>query len=85
MSVGWSVGRSVGRSVTFYFFLPIKAANRRRKKLSMKVFPLLVFSRVHATLQPALSVGRSVGRSVGHVLLFFMILFSDLTAPAQMV
>ena len=39
----------------------------------------LVFSRVHATLQPALSVGRSVGwsvgRSVGHTLLFFMILF----------
>ena len=34
-----------------------------------------LFSRVHATLQPALSVGRSVGRSVGHILLFFMILF----------
>ena len=40
-----------------------------------------IFSRVHATLQLALSVGRSVC----HVLLFFMILFSDLTAPAQMV
>ena len=32
---------------------------------------LLIFSRVHATLQPAMSVGWSVG----HVLLFFMILF----------
>ena len=35
----------------------------------------VIFSRVHATLQPALSVGWSVGRSVGHTLLFFMILF----------
>ena len=34
-----------------------------------------IFSRVHATLQPALSVCPSVGWSVGHVLLFFMILF----------
>ena len=32
-----------------------------------------------------LSIGRSVGWLVGHVLLFFMILFSNLTAPAQMV
>ena len=34
-----------------------------------------VFSRVHATLQPALSVrwsvGKSVGWSVGHILLFY--------------
>ena len=35
---------------------------------------MVIFSRVHATLQPALSVGRLVGRSVGHTLLFFMIL-----------
>ena len=34
-----------------------------------------IFSRVHATLQPALSVGWSVGRSVGHILLFFMVVF----------
>ena len=38
-----------------------------------------IFSRVHATLQPALSVGRSVGRLVGwsvcHALLFLSILF----------
>ena len=32
---------------------------------------LRFFSRVHATLQPALSVGQSVGWSVGHTLLFF--------------
>ena len=43
---------------------------------------LVIFSRVHATLQSALSVGwlvgwsvgRSVGWLVGHTLLFFMIL-----------
>ena len=35
----------------------------------------VVFSRVHATLQPALSVSRLVSRFVGHTLLFFMILF----------
>ena len=38
-----------------------------------------IFSRVHATLQPALSVGRLVGWSVGrlvrHALLFFVILY----------
>ena len=28
----------------------------------------MVFSRVHATLQPALSIGWSVGRLVGHAL-----------------
>ena len=33
------------------------------------------FSRVHATLQPALSVGRSVGQSV--TLYFFYVLFSS--------
>ena len=38
-------------------------------------FVVTVFSRVHSTLQPALSVGRSVGRLVCHTLLFFMILF----------
>ena len=31
---------------------------------------VLIFSRAHATLQPALSVGRSVGWSIGHTLLF---------------
>ena len=36
---------------------------------------MVIFSRVHATLQPALFVGRSVGRLVPHTLLFFMILF----------
>ena len=35
-----------------------------------------IFSRVHATLQPALSVGRSVSWSVGPShFTFFMILF----------
>ena len=55
-----------------------------------RTFPTVtIFSRVHATLQPALSVRRSVcwsvGLSVCHILLFFTILFSDLTAPAHMV
>ena len=40
------------------------------------------FSRVHATLQPALSVGWSVGRLVGHTLLFLWFYFFDLAAPA---
>ena len=44
-------------------------------------FVLLLFSRVHATLQPALSVGRSVG----HTLLFLGLHFFDRTATAQMV
>ena len=53
---------------------------------------LILFSRVHATLQPALSVGRSVGRLVGwsvgrSVTLYFFLwfYFFDITAPAQMV
>ena len=33
---------------------------------------LVFFSRVHATLQPALSVGRLVGWLVGHVILLKM-------------
>ena len=47
----------------------------------------IIFSRVHATLQPALSVGRSVGWSVGpsHFTFFLWFYFFDLTAPAQMV
>ena len=59
---------------------------RSHTKLENEVepfFPSHIFSRVHATLQPALSFGRSVGRLVGrsvsrivgHTLLFFMILF----------
>ena len=56
-----------------------------------------LFSRVHATLQPALSVGwlvsrsvgqsvgRSVSRLVGHTLLFLGLHFFDRTATAQMV
>ena len=44
-----------------------------------------LFSRVHATLQPALSVGRSVGRLVSHTLLLLGFYFFDLTALAQMV
>ena len=49
---------------------------------------VIFFSRVHATLQPALSVGRSVGWLVGRsVTLYFFLwfYFFDLTAPAQMV
>ena len=38
---------------------------------------VFVFSRVHATLHSALSVGRSVCLSVGHILLFLLILFSN--------
>ena len=45
---------------------------------------LNVFSRVHATLQPALSVGQSVGWSVTFYF-FLWFYFFDLTAPAQMV
>ena len=44
-------------------------------------FAFCLFSRVHATLQPALSVGRLVGRSHYFFLWFY---FFDLTAPAQM-
>ena len=45
-----------------------------------------LFSRVHATLQPALSVGQSVGWLVGWSVTFYF--FNDFfypTAPAQMV
>ena len=46
--------------------------------------PWLFFSRVHATLQPALSVGRLVGPSV--TLDFYLwFYYFDLPAPAQMV
>ena len=49
----------------------------------------LFFSRVHATLQPALSVGRSVGWSVRHTLPFFIDFIYSIcfyfTAPAQVV
>ena len=38
-------------------------------------FHPIIFSRVHATLQPAVSVGGSVGWLVGHTLFLFMILF----------
>ena len=54
--------------------------------VSNGIYNIQIFSRVHATLQPTLSVGRlvswSVGRSVGHILLFFIIIFF---APAKMV
>ena len=41
----------------------------------------MIFSRVHATLQPALSVGRSVGRLVGRsVTLYFFYDFISLTS-----
>ena len=48
-----------------------------------------IFSRVHATLQPALSVRPSVGPSIGppilHALLFgFFFAVFNLTAAAQM-
>ena len=42
-------------------------------------------SRVHATLQPALSVSRSVGRLVGDTLLFFMILLPHGSCPNGLV
>ena len=32
----------------------------------------IMFSRVHTTLHPVLSVGRSVGLLVGHILLFYV-------------
>ena len=41
---------------------------------------LYIFSRVHATLQPALSVGRSVGRSVGPSHFTFFYDFISLTS-----
>ena len=46
-----------------------------------------IFSRVHATLQPALSIGRSVGKLVSWSVIydFHVFLFCDLTAPAQMI
>ena len=38
----------------------------------------MIFSRVHATLQPVgRLVGWSVGRSVGHTLLFLSLLFPE--------
>ena len=43
-----------------------------------------LFSRVHATLYPALSVGLSVCLSVVHTLLILWLIL-DLTAPGQMV
>ena len=53
------------------------------------IISLIFFSRVHATLQLALSVSRSVGRlvgqSVGHTSLFLWFYFFDLSAPAQIV
>ena len=47
-------------------FLSFVGEDRKMTKL---------FSRVHATLQPALSVGLSVCRSVCHTLLFLSLLF----------
>ena len=43
----------------------IKTVGQKEQKIS-----LTIFSRVHETLQPALSVGRSVGPMVRHTLLF---------------
>ena len=54
--------------------------NKAKQKESKN--QLHIFSRVHATLQPALSVRPSVGWSVGHVLLFLWFYFFDLTATA---
>ena len=49
-------------------FLEYNNMKQRQKKLSY------IFSCVHATLQPALSVGRSVGRLVGwSVTLYFFL------------
>ena len=47
----------------------------------------MIFSRVHATLYPALSVRWSVGWLVGRspFYFFYSFYFFDLTAPAQMV
>ena len=62
--------------------------------MKQRWIPLLreTFSRVHAILQPALSVDWSVGRSVGRSVVWLVTLhfflgfyFFDLTAPAQMV
>ena len=49
--------------------------------LSEMQMSCMVFSRVHATLQPALSVGRLVGRLVGWlVTLYFFYDFISLTS-----
>ena len=47
---------------------------------------IYIFSRVHATLQPALYVGRSVGRSVGWLvtLYFFYSFYSYLIIISQL-
>ena len=42
----------------------------------------MIFSRVHATLQPALSVGRSVGWSVGRLVGKFKGHFENLSLSA---
>ena len=47
-----------------------KLMNPTKKELLLKVCNC-VFSRVHATLQPALSVGPAVGRIVNNSLLFW--------------
>ena len=80
---------SVFYTLTFFFFLThdisfntfvVYLLHRRRFIFSLIIFLLqkLLFSRVHATLQPAPSVGPSVGpsvrRSVGNTLLFFVFL-----------
>ena len=59
-----------------------KDANSMDEDLGDKVS--LYFSRVQATLQPALSVGWSVGWSVTFYFFLWFYIF-DLTAPAQMV
>ena len=76
------------------FFLSQKCSHLSRLFKLLLCYPILFFpnawffSRVHATLQPALSVSRSVGQSGGWSVTFYFFLwfyFFYLTAPAQMV
>ena len=55
---------------TYSDFRTVKVRSERRKQ-HVLLIDFLLFSRVHATLQPALSVGRSVGPLVRHTLLFY--------------
>ena len=70
-------------------FIPLEDGNPGFLRIWRKVYarrnpmPIFtnfpVFSRVHATLHPALSVGRLVGRSVGWSHFTFFITFTSLS------
>ena len=59
---------------------------RQQNDARFKIYKAVIFSRGHATLHPAVSVGRTVGRSVGplvRLLHFWIASGFRITAPAQ--